>query len=337
MTSEILDGIKKATVCVWGDICLDEYIYGEVRAITQEAPVPALHQSRRDIVPGQCGNVAYNLSSLGARVKLLSCWGKDDSGDQLSQILTAAEVDISNSIISPDLCTTYRAKLVHCSAQKGYHHLYHIYREMLCPVEIAKELLKNFTLHCPDCQVLVLSDYSLGVLAEELISDIITQAQAFSIPVIVNTRRSINSFRHVSGIICNLEEVNRALGYSQSNARTDLEKIAGGVRRLLDQNDWRWVLLTLGRGGMLLVTDASNISEKEGLHLPPVAAEVVDVTGAGDTVVAAMALAEASGLSPEKGVVIANLSAGVVVGKPGTSTASCDEIKRLSEFVGHQL
>lgn len=337
MASEILDGIKKATVCVWGDICLDEYIYGEVRAITKEAPVPALYESGRDMVPGQCGNVAYSLSILGAKVKLLSCWGKDGSGDQLSRILTTAEVDISNSIISPDLSTTYRAKLVHRSSQKGYHHLYHIYREMLCPAEGAKELLKNFTLHCLDCQVLVLSDYSLGVFPEELISESIARAQASGIPVIVNTRRSINSFRHASGIICNLEEVRKALGYSQSDARTDIEKIAGGVRRLLSQNGWRWVLLTMGRDGMFLVTDAGNTSERGGLHLPPAVTEVVDITGAGDTVVAAMALAEASGLSPEKGVVIANLSAGVVVGKPGTSTASWEEIRRLSESVKHKL
>jgi rfaE bifunctional protein kinase chain/domain len=333
MASDIFAGIKRPAVCVWGDICLDEYIFGEVEAITKEAPVPALFERRCDAVPGQCGNVANNLSALGTNVKLLSCWGKDGSGEQLSQILTSAGIDTSHCIISPDLNTTHRTKLVHWSAQKGYHHLYHIYREMQCPPQVASQLLKNFTLQRLDCQVLVLSDYSLGVFPEELVSEIITQARGFGIPLIINTRRSIKSFRNVNGIICNLQEVNRALGYSQAGGEPDFKEIADGVQRLLVENGWRWVLLTLGRDGMFLVSDASRTLPNGGWHLPPVVTEVVDITGAGDTVVAAMALAEASGLPPEKGMVIANLSAGVAVGKPGTSTASREEIMKLS--AGH--
>lgn len=321
----------KVTIVVWGDVCLDEYIYGQVRAITREAPVPALSESFREKVPGQAGNVAHNLTALGCGVRLVSCWGEDVSGERLRELFSATETDISESIISESVNTTHRIKLVNHSPQRGYYHLYHIYREGICPDELAGKLVENFILDRSDCQAFVISDYSLGVLSERLVGEVIGRAKEMGIPMVANTRGSIFMYKGVSGIVCNLEEVSIALGGDPILEERKTEQVVGGAHRLLAEQGWEWMLVTGGGEGMFLIDGSGSSGKGEVVHLSPCACKVVDITGAGDTVVAAMAFGLGLGWQLEEAMQLANLAAGVVVGKPGTSTATSEEIESLDK------
>nr|WP_321986227.1 D-glycero-beta-D-manno-heptose-7-phosphate kinase [uncultured Lichenicoccus sp.] len=301
-------------LCV-GDVMLDRYVYGDMERISPEAPVPVLRLTRTREMAGGVGNVASNILSLGGRAVLVGLIGRDAAGAGLRQILVGqgGVVDaLIESEARPTICKT-RYIAAHQQVVRADEES----RLALQPAEAAA-LKAAIDIHIGQAQVLLLSDYGKGVCSPDLVAHAIAQAHRRRIPVFVDPKS--NDFSRYRGADCitpNARELSAAAGLPVE----DVLEVEAAARAVMEQADAGAILATRSDKGMILV-------ERNGpaLSVPARAREVFDVSGAGDTVIAAMALARGAGQTLAQAMRIANAAAGVVVGKLGTATADIAEV-----------
>lgn len=316
---EALDSFGLRTVLVLGDVLIDEYLIGEVRRISPEAPVPILQvkESRRTL--GGAANAAANVSSLGGKSILIGMIGDDEAGVSLVSLARSSRTDFHP--IRDRRPTITKTRLVGQQQQ-----LLRLDLEETHDLDstLAAESLRIFRHHLPDCDVVLLSDYSKGFFTEETCQAFIREGKAAGRLVIVDPRPQHGDFyRGCDYLTPNWKESQGLLG--QPDADLTLE----GVQRngeLLSSHIASNVLLTCGPKGMAFFSGG-----KAQFSVPTVAREVFDVSGAGDTVVAAFSLAKACGCSDREAVSLANTAAGIVVGKLGTATVTRDELLGSAE------
>ncbi len=311
---EVLDRFSAQRVAVVGDLILDEFIWGRVDRISPEAPVPVVEVTRESEHLGGAANVARNLVSLGARVRLVGILGGDDAGRRFLNHPDNGGIDGSGIIVDGSRLTTTKSRII-------AHH------QQVCRFdregsgaleEDTARRLEEQTLHAlDDVDAVVISDYSKGVVTRDLVRSLVSQTRRRSMFVAVDPKRvDFSSYEGVSIITPNLKEASRAAGieiYGEESLIAAAERIQAVCRS-------EHVLITRGEEGMSLLS-GGKIE-----HFAAVAREVFDVTGAGDTVIAALTLAFASRATPADAAVIANHAAGVVVGKLGTATVSVEEL-----------
>jgi len=315
-TASLINQFTRARVLVTGDVMLDKYLWGNVQRISPEAPVPIVEEVRLSSVPGGMANVAVNASTLGSRVAVGGVIGEDADGATLCDILSRYGIDTSGLRADRDRRTTAKTRIIAHNQQ-----VVRIDREDRHPISPAVErgLLEWCRERLPAADICVLSDYAKGVLTPALISEVIASAHHHGRPVVVDPKGwDYQRYRGASVITPNLSEarmaVTAAIGHSE-----DLAAIGAGLLKLLPGTA---VLITRGPEGVSLF--------REGLaplHVPSVARQVYDVTGAGDTLVATLALALAAGFPLELAATVANYSAGLAVGKVGTATVSGSELR----------
>ena len=303
-----LEGFARARVLVLGDVMLDRYTYGRVERISPEAPVPVLKVDHEQAMPGGAGNVARNIAALGARAVLLGVVGEDAAGRELRAALAAeARVD-ARLLIDAGRPTTVKQRFM-----AGRHQLLRADAESAAALSeaVAAELLQNLRQALTGVDVLVLSDYAKGVLGDATLAAAIAAAKAAGKPVIADPKQSrLAAYRGVDLIAPNHREMAAATGM----ACDDDAAVVIAAGRVMHQSGLGAVLVTRGEKGMSLVEAAGS-----ALHLPAEAREVFDVSGAGDTVVATLAVAMAAGASLAEAARLANLAGGIVVGKVGTA------------------
>jgi D-beta-D-heptose 7-phosphate kinase/D-beta-D-heptose 1-phosphate adenosyltransferase len=308
-------------LCV-GDVMLDRFVTGNVRRISPESPVPVLSIRSSKSVPGGAANVARNISSLGGECTLVSAVGTDEAARELRFQLDCV------SRIAPELIeiegrpTTEKVRYV----AQGQHML-RTDVETTDPIDAeAQERVLSRVEQClPQHHVVVLSDYAKGVLSDGLISGVIGLARARGIPVVVDPKSSV--FERYAGatiITPNGKEVHEATGIDPTE--DDAKTLVAG-RDLIARAGLEHVLVTRAHRGMSLVSKSGGI-----VHIPASAREVFDVVGAGDTVVATLALALGAGFEVEEAARLANSAAGIVVGKRGTATVSQAELQQAYSF-----
>jgi D-beta-D-heptose 7-phosphate kinase/D-beta-D-heptose 1-phosphate adenosyltransferase len=303
-----------AKVVVVGDVMLDRFIWGEVERISPEAPVPVVRVSRESVRLGGAANVAANLARLGADVLLVGLVGADAAAAQLRQAADDAGIGWG-MVEDPDRITTVKTRIIARAQQ-----VVRVDRENEASMPAAKteELVSRALAAIRDSRALVISDYDKGAAAEPLLAKVLPAARALAIPVVVDPKvPDFSRYQPITVITPNQHEAARASGLE---IRGDDDAVLA-ARRILEMIDTRAVLITRGERGMLL-----KERDREPELIPVVAREVYDVTGAGDTVVAAMAMVLAAGGSLREAAVIANLAAGIVVGKVGTATVGPEEI-----------
>jgi len=314
----VVDAVRRRfdrrRVLVVGDVMLDRYVWGQVRRVSPEAPVPVLQLQRETEVPGGAANVARNLAGLGLAVALAGVTGDDAARTTLLRILTSEGIDPDALLIASDRATTTKTRIVGDRQQ-----LVRIDSEHAEPLREgdSERLLGAVTARLAGAAALVLSDYAKGVLTEPLCQDLIARAGEAGIPVLVDPKA--RDFRRYAGatlVTPNRGELAAATGVpagDQSGQLAAAERLRGdlGVAALV---------LTLSEQGMALV-DSSGTS-----LIPAMAREVFDVSGAGDTVIAAFAAGFAAGLDRGDAARLANLAAGVVVGKVGTAAIETDDL-----------
>ncbi|WP_428378205.1 D-glycero-beta-D-manno-heptose-7-phosphate kinase [Lichenicoccus sp.] len=301
-------------LCV-GDVMLDRYVYGEMERISPEAPVPVLRLTRTREMAGGVGNVASNILSLGGRAVLVGLIGRDAAGARLRQILVGQGRVLDALVESearPTICKT-RYIAAHQQVVRADEES----RLALQPAE-ALALKAAIDSHIGQAQVLLLSDYGKGVCAPALVAHAIAQARRRRIPVFVDPKS--NDFSRYRGADCitpNARELSAAAGLPVEDAL----QVEAAARAVMAHAEAGAILATRSDKGMILV-------ERDGpaLSVPARAREVFDVSGAGDTVIAAMALARGAGQTLAQAMRIANAAAGVVVGKLGTATADIAEV-----------
>jgi rfaE bifunctional protein kinase chain/domain len=311
MLPPLLEKIARAKVLVVGDAMLDRYWYGDVERISPEAPVPVVAVKEEKDLPGGAANVARNVRALGAGCTLFSISGDDGAADSLERLLGEADIR----------CQLHRDRLLNTIVK---HRVIsrHLHQQMLridfdCPVskDASVKLLDNYLKHVAEYDAVIISDYGKGGLG--YIQEMIQAARAAGRPVVVDPKGDdYSGYRGANLITPNRKEFEQVAGRFRDNA--DLERRA---MKLVQDLDLGGVLVTRGEDGMSLVQRDGKV-----LHIKARAREVFDVTGAGDTVIAAIGCAWAVGSGLEDAVHLANVAAGIVVGKLGAATASPAEI-----------
>jgi rfaE bifunctional protein kinase chain/domain len=295
-------------VLVVGDVMLDRYWFGEVSRISPEAPVPVVLIETEDARLGGAANVAWNCKELKARTRLLSVVGRDEPGRALEKLIKKKGIEAS---LQRDrgLSTTQKLRVIGRRQQ-----LLRIDFETPPSREVLASKLEDFKGALADCDVVILSDYGKGGLAH--IAEMIRRARRARKRVLVDPKGDDYSLYQGASIITpNLAELREVVGRWKDEQ--DLKKRA---LELCQKLKLEALLLTRGEGGMTL------FSGKKVVNVKAEAREVFDVTGAGDTVIAALAVMLGAGAALETAVRIANRAAGIVVGKLGTAAATYDEL-----------
>lgn len=316
-------------ILVAGDFMIDKYLYSKVSRISPEAPVPVATVSHVEQKVGGAGNVALNIKALGSNVRVLTCIGTDNVGDQLIDKMKEAEVDTDFIYRDNSRKTSIKTRVVAQNQQ-----LLRYDEELVTDVgnefsDYIKE--KSDSIFNGVCAV-ILSDYGKGILTKNIAQEIITQAQKRKIPVLVDPKG--NDYTKYSGAtMCtpNLKELTEAV--NAKSLKTENE-ILNSAYRLCNENNIQYILATRSEKGMSLICK----DKLEKSDFPAIAKEVCDVTGAGDTVISAMAVGISLGYSLDICCKIANIAASIVVSKFGAETASVDEINdTISSYYHKEL
>ena len=300
--------LQQARVLVVGDVMLDRYWFGEVNRISPEAPVPVVRVERREARLGGAANVARNAVALGAHTGLLGVVGQDEAGDQVQEMVS--ELAIQGTLNrDPAISTIIKLRVIGRQQQ-----LLRIDFEEAPSESVLRDKLTQFNTLLPNYDVIVLSDYAKGSLVN--VAAMIAVARAAGKLVLVDPKGDdFSSYAGASLLTPNRSEFKHIVGSWRSEE--ELTDKAQQLRRALSLES---LLLTRSEEGMTLYT------EQERLHSPAQAREVYDVSGAGDTVIATLAVMLGAGVPIAEAVLIANRAGGIVVGKLGTATVTSDEL-----------
>jgi D-beta-D-heptose 7-phosphate kinase/D-beta-D-heptose 1-phosphate adenosyltransferase len=312
---KVIRDFKGASVMVVGDLILDEFIWGDVSRISPEAPVPVVWVKKESFMPGGASNVANNLSSLGAKVYSVGVVGDDRRGETLTGELERKGIDISGVLVDGSRPTTLKTRVV-----AGHQQIVRIdkeYTEALSD-SMVRKMTDNIAGMIKKVDAVIIEDYGKGVITPKLLQKIVPMAKRLNKIISVDPKEEhFRYYRGITVITPNNHEAARAVGF-QIKDDASLKR-AGAF--LLSKVGCKIALVTLGENGMAVFRKGKPME-----HIPTVAQEVFDVSGAGDTVIAAYTLALAAGGDPVESAHIANCAAGIVVGKIGIAVVDPDEL-----------
>lgn len=314
---------KPVRVAVIGDIILDEYLDGIVNRISPEAPVPVHHVKKSQHTAGGAANVARNIKLAGGEVILCSVCGCDEAASTLKSILEGDHIDTSNVIQVNDRPTVRKTRV-----SANHHQIVRIDWEVVQPIEAREREEFLRVLKTQEFDSLIMSDYGKGCLESEFLAGIIDIARMKKIPCVVDPKgKDYSRYEGAFLITPNMKEACEALNLDPTESWTG-EDLG---RKLLDSYKIQNVLVTMGAKGMVLVQRPERGSSAKSIHLPAQARDVFDVSGAGDTVVAMMALGLGAKADFETTMEFANMAAGLVVEKWGTQPVRLEELQEMLE------
>jgi rfaE bifunctional protein kinase chain/domain len=322
VTPADLDRFSKLRILVIGDVMLDHFVRGNVRRISPEAPVPVVEVIEETFNPGGAANVACNLAPFTRHVSLLGRIGDDSQGIQLKKLLGEDGVTTDAMIVSESTPTISKARVVARQQQ-----IVRVDRETLQKLTDAElqEAGKRLRALAANLDAIILEDYGKGFITASLLQSVAEIAQESGLLVTVDpSPRNPISWRGVSLVKPNRLEAFAAAGIEDNHLNLEPlqnEELLSVGRVLLEKWDTPLILITLGEQGMMLFQRNS-----EPHHIPTRAREVYDVSGAGDTAIAVLTLALASGMTPEQAADVANHASGIVVGKLGTACVTPEEL-----------
>jgi D-beta-D-heptose 7-phosphate kinase / D-beta-D-heptose 1-phosphate adenosyltransferase len=311
-------------IAILGDLMLDEHILGSVDRVSPEAPVPVVRVTSRSHHPGGAANVARNVAALSGQAHLAGVTGADDASRILRKHLKADGIGVEALVESTSRCTSRKSRVL----AHGYHHIVRFDEEVLDPLDAPEEELLWPALQrlLDDCEALVLSDYAKGVLTPSICAKSIATARERGIPVIVDPKDvDFGKYRGASVITPNYGEAVVAArfldGSERRAAEDESDATAERIGRRLMEAYGSSLVLTRGAKGMSVVEPGTPV-----VHIAARARRVFDVTGAGDTVVAVLALALAAGLPLVEAASMSTEAAGRVIQLPGTAVVTLDEL-----------
>lgn len=315
----ILDGFAGTRVAVIGDLIADEFLYGQITRVSREAPVLILRRAESRIVPGGGGNAVANLRALGAAPIPFGCVGRDEAGRALVEYFKSARIETTHIERGSEITTTTKTRIFASLPHSNRQQILRIDREGAArpSADRLKTYMKQIL---PKCRGLLISDYGVGGFSTLLTSDPAIASFAASRPVTVDSRYELLAYKGLTAATPNEGEVEEALGLRIGDSQEILER-AG--RRMLDRLQSQAVVITRGNKGMSVFE-----RKRKPVHIPIYGGEeIADVTGAGDTVIAAFTLALCCGASFHQAAQIANFAGGLVVMKRGTATVGIDELR----------
>jgi rfaE bifunctional protein kinase chain/domain len=314
----ILRRFADQRVVVLGDAIADRFLHGSISRVSREAPVFILQHQQTETVPGGAANCAMNLVALGAKVSLISVTGADEAGNELRAKLEAAGVNIEGVIVSDKLQTTTKVRILAGQAHSSKQQVIRIDYEgsAISDDQIRQAILEKLEHAISRANALVMSDYNYGVVDERAVELIRRDAK---FPVLVDSRFHLSNFTGFTAATPNQDELEHLAGVPVSST----EELEAAANELKQQLGHRALLVTRGGEGMTLLED-----DAAPIHIKAVGADQpVDVTGAGDTVIATFAIGLASGASFADAARLANYAGGLVVMKRGTATVRAAELE----------
>ncbi len=308
-----LQGLGQPRVAVVGDFMLDRYLWGDANRVSPEAPVPVVHAHREEDRLGGAGNVVANLVGLGGEVLCFGALGADDSAQSMLQALQALGAQTDGMLLCSNRPTIQKIRVMARNQQ-----MLRVDREQRHPLLATEEQQLLQSLSDSSWDVLVLSDYGKGCLSASLTQAVLAEAKRRGVPSLVDPKSP--DFQRYCGATMLTPNRQEAELAAQSSL-ADVDALAREGERLRAEAGSQALLITLGAEGMFLLEEG-----QEPLHLPTAARQVYDVTGAGDTVVATLAMALGSGYAHALAVRLANASAGLAVAKVGTTAVGREEL-----------
>lgn len=324
MNTDLLNALNKLArprVLVIGDLILDEYIEGEVQRISREAPVPVVIAQRHDYKPGGAANTLVNITALGAEATAIGVVGNDNFGLQLKHLLHEAKIQTDPICTVNEVTTTTKTRVSAQSRQSVMQQvlrLDHLPERQLSSASL-NQVKQQIQAQLKQHDIVIVSDYGNGVIVPELIEIVRKEAEAADIPWIVDSQEDLRLFHGATLLTPNQPEAEQNLGYQINNQETLLK--AG--QTLLQETGAQALLITRGDEGMSLFEVSGAYHEVSALNR----AAVFDVTGAGDTVVATLAVALGSGCNSQEAMLLANLAASIVIRRHGCSTTHPQEMR----------
>jgi D-beta-D-heptose 7-phosphate kinase / D-beta-D-heptose 1-phosphate adenosyltransferase len=322
--SHLIERFQGRRIAVLGDLMLDRFVYGKAERVSPEAPIPVLAISRETVMLGGAGNVARNVAALGGRVGLVGVAGDDEAGHAVTRLLQDADGIEAQLVIVPGRVTTLKMRYV-----AGVQQLLRADRETTEPVspEIEQRLIGRAEEEIGRADAVILSDYAKGGLPPRLIAAAIAVAQSRKIPVLADPKGiDLSRYRGATLLKPNARELAAATGLGTGSD----EEVEHAAREALRRAGAGALIVTRSERGMTLVSPDGPV-----LHFGAKAREVFDVSGAGDTALAVLALALAAKVPLEEAAAIANVAAGIVVGKIGTALVYPDDL--VAALHSHQL
>ncbi|MCK5504638.1 MAG: D-glycero-beta-D-manno-heptose-7-phosphate kinase [Thermodesulfovibrionia bacterium] len=317
LTENIKNIFKKfdgTGILVIGDLMVDHYIWGKVKRISPEAPVPVVEVEKENLLLGGSANVAHNILSLGGKVFITGTVGSDDTGKLLINKLLEKGFNTDGIVIDGNRPTTVKTRVIAHSQQ-----MVRFDREIKSDIsKPTLSLILDYVTSClPDIKGIIISDYSKGLITKILIKKLLNLTKS---KIFIAVDPKIGHFDYYKGASLITPNVNEASFASSIDIKDD-KTLAEAGNTLLKKLQCMAVIITRGDEGMSLFEKSGKIT-----HIPTCAREVYDVSGAGDTVISALTLCHSAGAALEDAAIIANHAAGVVVGKVGTAVATRQEI-----------
>jgi len=311
----IVDSFSAKTVVIIGDLVADQNLNGTIARVSREAPVFILRHDETATRPGAAANAAANVASLGGRPLLVGVIGTDANGNALRDAIVAAGINAELIISAPDVTTTTKVRVLagqsHAVRQQVIRIDYENRDELT--TDLRKKILDNLASACENADAIIVSDYSYGVIDSDTFGAARIIANQKKIPILIDSRFGLSKFSGATAATPNQDEVEQILGKDFT---------ADDCFRLRDELGYEALLVTNGNKGMQLFEGGGVSTQIDAVGSP----QPVDVTGAGDTVIAAFALGLASGMGLASAARVANHAGGLVVMKKGTATVTAEEL-----------
>lgn len=321
---KIIDAFSNKSIAVWGDLILDEYLYGTTRRISREAPVLIISYRNKEYALGGGGNSLLNLKDLGARPVPVGVIGNDDAGRRILRILKQMKVSTDYVLTEKTYHTPIKTRILAGEESTRKQQILRIDKEARVPEtkDLKRRLLNSIEKAHKNSDALLISDYNYFTVKEDLFRKILPGIKRVKKPVALDSRFRPTDFKGVTVLTPNEPEVEHAL-HIELDDKEEMVRKAG--RQLLNRAEAQAVLITRGSKGMVLFERG-----RPAFEIPIFGStNIVDVTGAGDTVVSVFTLALASGASFKQAAILANYAGGIVVMKKGTASLSPQELKEV--------
>ncbi len=320
ITATIQQTFREKTIVVLGDIVADQFLNGTISRVSREAPVFILRHDETITLPGAAANASANVASLGGKPIMIGWVGSDSDGESLIEALDKAGVNSSHVSVVDEVKTTRKMRVLASQHYAARQQVIRIDYENSVPIgrKVQEGFRSSLASAAPSADAIIISDYGYGTIFPEIVEDALSFSSDLNIPMIVDSRYRLQMMAYATTATPNREEVEHILGADFTSDQCS---------KLREQLGYKALLVTNGNQGMSLFEQ-----DKSEVRIPAVGAtEPVDVTGAGDTVIAAYALALASGLKFHEAALLANHAGGIVVMKKGTAVAHA---KELIESIG---
>jgi D-glycero-beta-D-manno-heptose-7-phosphate kinase len=323
---KIVEAFPKITVTVLGDLVADEFVFGEISRVSREAPVLILKHRERTVVPGGAANAANNLADLGVNVLPVGVVGDDEPGRMLLKYFRHKRIAVSGVLKDKSYATITKTRILAGMTHTARQQVVRIDREPQEPpnAHLTRELYLAARNYAHASDALLVSDYGYGAATPAIVAALREKGKVASLPIVLDSRYRMLQYSGITAVTPNEPEVEDALGVRVGQ---DWNKVIAAGEQVMQRMKLQSLVLTRGRDGMVAFDN-----KHQPVDIPIFGSDqVTDVTGAGDTVIAAFTAALAAGATTEEAAQLANYAGGVVVMKRGTATVSREELLHALE------